>query len=72
MFQEFVKQARLRSIDSIIGYYFKTHKNAMVKSMYADFGFKIIERNGEDTVWKMDVKDYEEKEFPIEIEEGIL
>lgn len=54
-----VSEARLQSIGKLYGYYLKTKKNSMVKSLFSDFGFeKISEDIEENTVWEMDIKNY--------------
>mgnify|MGYP002452587730 FL=1 len=54
-----VSEAKLQGIRKIYGYYLKTKKNSMVKSLFSDFGFeKISEDIEENTVWEMDIKNY--------------
>lgn len=54
-----VSEAKLQGIGKIYGYYLKTKKNSMVKSLFSDFGFlKISEDIEENTVWEMDIKNY--------------
>ena len=54
-----VSEAKLHGIRNIYGYYLKTKKNNMVKSLFSDFGFeKISEDIEENTVWEMDIKNY--------------
>ena len=54
-----VSEAKLEGIRKIYGYYLKTKKNSMVKSLFSDFGFeKISEDIEENTVWEMDIKNY--------------
>lgn len=54
-----VSEAKLQCIRKIYGYYLKTKKNSMVKSLFSDFGFeKISEDIEENTVWEMDIKNY--------------
>ena len=33
----------------------------MVSDLYEKFGFTLSERNGEDTIWKLDISNYENK-----------
>lgn len=59
MLDRLVSEARLQGIRKICGYYLKTKKNSMVKSLFSDFGFvKISEDVEENTVWEMDIKNY--------------
>lgn len=59
MLDELVKQSRIRNIDNIYGYYYKTSKNKMVKELYKDFGFKKLKEVNEDSVWILNyLKDY--------------
>jgi len=67
MCQELVKIAVSRGITNIYGYYCKTAKNSMVKEMYADFGFEQIDKNGEDTVWKLPVVKFLEKTLQMKV-----
>jgi FkbH-like protein len=58
MLDELVRQCKIKFIFEIIGYYFKSTKNNMVSDLYEKLGFEIIEKNNEDTVWKLDVSNY--------------
>lgn len=56
MMDEVVRRAQARGIKRIIGYYYPTAKNAMVKDFYAVQGFiKISEDDCGNTVWQYDV-----------------
>ena len=68
MLDELVYQAKKRNINTLIGYYFKSGKNSMVKNLYKDFGFTLKEINNEDSVWELNIKDYVNKQEIIEVE----
>ena len=70
MMDELVGQAKKRGIKKIIGYYYPTAKNAMVKDFYALQGFKKISEDAEgNTTWEFDIKDdYARKQDVIEVE----
>jgi FkbH-like protein len=57
MFQELKREARLRGIRHIRGYYIPTKKNAMVKDHYPTLGFAFV-GSGDDgsTVWSYDIE----------------
>ncbi|MGJ0354511.1 HAD-IIIC family phosphatase [Aliarcobacter cryaerophilus] len=61
MLDEMVKQCKEKGVSEIVGYYFKSAKNNMVSDLYEKFGFTLSERNGEDTIWKLDISNYENK-----------
>lgn len=67
MMNTLVSKCRMAGLKKIIGYYYKTEKNSMVKDFYKDFGFKNISEDNEDTVWSLDISDYKEKECFIEV-----
>lgn len=68
MLDELVKTARASGIKTIYGYYYPTAKNAMVKNFYESMGFvKIEENEAGDTVWKLEVDNYSQLNFTIEI-----
>ena len=58
MMDELVHKARNSGIKKIIGYYYPTAKNAMVKDFYALQGFnKISEDAKGNTVWEYKIED---------------
>lgn len=68
MLDTLVNDAVNKGIDSIIGYYFPTPKNGMVKDFYCRMGFeKIAEDAAGNTTWKLDLKAYQPKNPAIEI-----
>jgi predicted enzyme involved in methoxymalonyl-ACP biosynthesis len=72
MLNELVKVCKGRNIKTIVGYYYKTPKNAMVKNLFGEFGFtlKTLEEN-EDSVWELDVDTYTQKPSTIRVEKNI-
>jgi len=58
MLDEFVRQCKEKEITEIIGYYYKSAKNNMVSKLYEKFGFALSEKNGDDSVWKLDINNY--------------
>ena len=58
-------------IKKIIGYYYPTAKNAMVKDFYKTMGFDIIsEDENKNTTWEFVIPDvYENKNTVIDVEE---
>ena len=62
-----VKKASKFGIDKIFGYYSKTAKNDMVKNHYKNMFFTLIECNGENSVWELKLKDYQNLNHVIKI-----
>ena len=70
MLDELVRLAKLRGIDRINGYYYKTAKNNMVAELYGAFGFELDEKNENgNSVWHMDIAKYENKNKVINIKD---
>ena len=69
MMDELVNKARGAGIKKIIGYYYPTAKNAMVKDFYGMQGFtKVSEDSEGNTVWEFEITDsYENKQHVIEV-----
>ncbi len=61
MLDEVVRQCKDKGVSEVIGYYFKSLKNDMVSDLYQKFGFLLSNTNNEDTVWKLDISNYENK-----------
>ena len=70
MLDEFINHCKKRKVLQLFGYYYKSPKNQMVSSMYMDLGFELIDDNGADTVWKLDISSYEKKNKLIEVLNG--
>ena len=70
MMDALVDKAKEIGIRKIVGYYYPTAKNAMVKDFYGLQGFTKIEEDEEgNTVWEFLIKDdYEKKQHVIDIE----
>jgi len=62
-----VQKAAERGVDTLVGYYYKTAKNGMVRDFYRDFGFTLTAQNGEDTVWELPLAGYQNKNQFIEV-----
>ena len=58
---EFVRKCEDKNISEIIGYYHKSTKNSMVSDLYEKFGFNLVDKNNEDSIWKLDITNYENK-----------
>jgi len=58
MLDEMVRQCRLNNVSKIIGYYNKSPKNNMVKDLFSAFGFKLISKSTEASVWELDIIQY--------------
>lgn len=68
MLDTLVETAKLCGIEKIMGFYYKTKKNNMVKNLFGDFGFeKISENKSEDTVWELNLDSYKNKNNVIEV-----
>ncbi len=71
MLDNLVAEAKKQEITKIIGYYFKTKKNNMVKNLFGDFGFEKVSQTEEDTIWELDIRDYNNKnKFICEVKNG--
>ena len=69
MMDKLIEKAKEAGIKKLIGYYYPTAKNAMVKDFYGLQGFiKISEDDDGNTVWEYDIpNDYEKKQHVIEV-----
>lgn len=72
MMDELVEKAKATNIRKIVGYYYPTAKNLMVKEFYALQGFKKTEEDSEgNSVWEFIVDDsYEKKQHVIAVNEN--
>ncbi len=70
MMDSLVNKCKERKVSKIVGYYYPTAKNKMVKDFYAVQGFeKISDING-DTVWEFNITEkYENKNKVINVED---
>ena len=69
MMDELVDKARDSGIKKLVGYYYPTAKNSMVKDFYATQGFnKVLEDSNGNTVWEFIITDdYEKKQHVIDV-----
>ena len=58
MLDALAEKAKATGCDKLVGYYYPTKKNKIVKDMYASFGFSRIGENKECTIWEMDLDGY--------------
>lgn len=69
MLDRLVEKCKEQGIETIRGYYYPTAKNNMVRDLYGKFGFEKISEDPEgNTVWKLDVASYENKNHVIKVE----
>lgn len=68
MMDSMVEACRECGIGTIMGYYFPTAKNAMVKDFYKTMGFTKVHEEGGSSSWRFDISDnYQEKNSVIAI-----
>jgi FkbH-like protein len=68
MMNALVEQAQSRNISRIVGYYYPTAKNGMVKEFYRQMGFEKLSEDADgNTVWELDVTKYVHREVHIEV-----
>ncbi len=72
MMDSLVERCREKGISEIIGYYYPTAKNSMVRDFYALQGFERISSDEEgNTVWRFIIpEDYRKKNRYIEVNKG--
>lgn len=69
MMNVLVAAASDKGINSIIGYYYKTAKNGMVKDFYQDMGFELSSQDGQgNTIWRLNTGSYKAKKPHMTIE----
>ena len=61
MMDEIVSVAKSKDVNKIVGHYYKTEKNNMVKDLFLDFGFtKVSESENGDSKWELkDLPNYQ-------------
>ncbi|MCH5193782.1 MAG: HAD-IIIC family phosphatase [Oscillospiraceae bacterium] len=71
MLDTLVKRCQERDISKLIGYYYPTKKNGMVRDFYERMGFeKLSSDETGNTVWELDISgSYENKNKVIDVEE---
>jgi Ca-activated chloride channel family protein len=73
MLDEVVAKAKEQGIGRIVGYYFPTAKNNMVRDLYGKFGFtKVSEDEEGNTVWELLTENYQVQNHVIRINGGDL
>lgn len=59
MMDTLVAKAKSQGVETIVGYYYPTPKNAMVKDFYEQFGYELESEDADgNRVWKLDVASY--------------
>ena len=61
MLDELVKQCKSKDVSEIVGYYYKSAKNGMVSDLYEKFGFALVRQDDEDTIWNLNIANYQNK-----------
>ena len=62
MMNELVSKAKAKGVCKIVGNYYPTPKNGMVKDFYGDYGFKLTSEDATgNKIWELNVGDYSEK-----------
>ncbi|MBQ1389928.1 MAG: HAD-IIIC family phosphatase [Clostridia bacterium] len=61
MLDELVDRCKEQGIKTIMGYYYPTAKNKMVKELFGTFGFDKISEDENGSVWKLEVEGYQKK-----------
>lgn len=70
MMDKLVDECRKTSVKTILGYYYPTAKNGMVRDFYQLQGFdKIEEDENGNTTWRLDVKTYKNQNKFINVED---
>ncbi len=68
MLDTLVDECKKRGITKIIGHYYPTAKNGMVKNLFADFGFtKVSEDENGNTEWELSVEGYVKQNNVIKV-----
>lgn len=70
MLDELVRHAQAKGVETVVGYYLPTAKNAMVAEFYAGLGFASHETEGLPegaTAWKLDLNGYTKRNTHIQI-----
>ena len=71
MLDELVLQCKRMGVSEIMGYYYKSKKNSMVYTLYEEFGFSLFNQNGDNSLWKIDVSGYINKNKFIEVNNAV-
>ena len=65
----FAEEAAKRGYKTLTGSYYKTPKNGMVSKLYESFGFELVSRDGENTMWEKSLDTYDPAKTFIHIKE---
>ena len=69
MLDALVGDAGARGVSKVMGYYYPTPKNGMVRDFYDRMGFtKLTEEEDGSTTWELDVADYQTRNTVIAVE----
>ncbi|MBQ8928401.1 MAG: HAD family hydrolase [Oscillospiraceae bacterium] len=72
MLDALVDAARQRGLRRIVGYYFPTAKNGMVRELYGSFGFTLVSSKEDgSTVWELPTAGYTYQNHVIEIKKEV-
>ena len=73
MMNVLVEQARKRKIERMVGYYYPTTKNGMVKNFYKGMQFAIMEEHAEAaSIWQLDIAQYKRNIVHMQVVEKNL
>lgn len=68
MMDTLVDRAKAEGISSILGYYYPTPKNAMVRDFYDQFGFELVSEDADgNKTWRLNVSDYQPSSIHIRL-----
>ncbi len=68
MLDTLVDECKARGINTVVGHYYPTAKNGMVKNLFGDFGFtKVSEDENGNTEWKLSTDGYVNKNNVIKV-----
>lgn len=68
MLDTLVAECKKLNINTIIGHYYPTAKNGMVKNLFGDFGFEKISESEDGTAeWKLVINEYKNKNTVIKV-----
>lgn len=71
MLDALAKAAKEQGIEEIRGYYYPTAKNSMVRELFGTLGFERISLDAEgNSEWALEIKDYNNKNRYITVENG--
>ena len=70
MMDTLMRHAAARGIEKVVGYYYPTAKNVMVREFYAQFGFSKTQESEQGTTWELNVADYVPRNPHMKIEEA--